>query len=69
VFQGDLAGALDRAAAYCRVSASGWVSIADDRDAADAEHASALTARAARLTSIGDELTACARLERRDALL
>jgi len=69
VFRGDLAAALDRAAAYCRVSASGWLAIADARDAADPGHAGALTARASRLVTIADDLTACARLERRDALV
>ncbi len=32
VFEGDFAVALDRAAAFCRVTAAGCLSIADDRD-------------------------------------
>lgn len=68
VFRGDLAVALDRAAAYARVSAAGWVDFADARELGDAAHASALTARAARLADIGADLDAAARLERRDAL-
>lgn len=64
VFRGDLADALDRAAAYCRVAASGWIDLADARDAADPAHASVLTTRANRLTLIADDLDASARLER-----
>lgn len=68
VFRGELADALDRAAAYCRVCAAGWLELADARDAGDSVHATALTARAARLSSIGDDLDSCAALERREAL-
>ncbi len=68
VFRGDLGDALDRAAAYCRVCAAGWLELADARDAGDPDHAAALTIRAARLSSIGDDLDACAGLERREAL-
>lgn len=64
VFEGDLAIALDRASAYCRVASAGWLDIADAREAGDPVHASALTARAARLATIADDLYACARLER-----
>lgn len=67
-FRGELADALDRAAAYCRVSAAGWLQLADAREFADHEHATALTTRAARLTSMAEELADCARLDRRAAL-
>jgi hypothetical protein len=71
VFTGDFAVALDRAAAFCRVVAAGFASIADDADASDSVHPDRpgdLTLRALRLTQLGDELLACARLWRRDAL-
>ena len=69
LFRGDLGVALDRAAAYCRVSSAGFVDLANDRDAADPEHATVLTARSSRLKTIADDLDACARLERRDSLV
>ena len=68
VFDGDLAIALDRAAAFCRVAAAGAGSIADDQEGANPERASALTTRALRLTTIADELRACARMASADAL-
>ncbi|GAA1506452.1 hypothetical protein BJ978_000047 [Agromyces terreus] len=71
VFTGDFAVALDRAAAFCRVVAAGFASIADDADASDSVHPDRpgeLTRRALRLTQLADELHACARLWRRDAL-
>ncbi|WBU36695.1 DNA-directed RNA polymerase subunit beta [Homoserinibacter sp. YIM 151385] len=68
VFQGDLADALARAGAYCRLSAAGWLDLADAREQGDPEHASALTRRADRLAAMGEELEDAARLERRDAL-
>jgi len=68
VFQGDLGTALERASAYCRICAVGWAELADARDPADPEHATALTARAARFDSFGDDLDQAARLERRDQL-
>ena len=67
-FRGDFAVALDRAAAYCRVSSAGWVELADAREPAAPDAASALTARAARWDTIAMELDVCARLERREAL-
>jgi hypothetical protein len=63
-FIGDFAVALDRAAAFCRVSAAGATSIADDADFTSPERATALTARADRLALTADELTSCARLHR-----
>ena len=71
VFTGDFAVALERAAAFCRVVAAGFASLADDADAADAAHPdrpTELTQRALRLTQLADEFTSCARLWRRDAL-
>ena len=71
LFTGDFAVALDRAAAFSRVVAAGFTSLADDADAADAVHPDRpgeLTQRALRLTQLADELSSCARLWRRDAL-
>ena len=68
VFEGDLAIALDRAAAFCRVAAAGCTQLADDSDVADPERAGVLTRRAARLATLADELTGSARLHRDGAL-
>jgi hypothetical protein len=68
VFEGDFALALDRAAAFCRVTAAGASSVADDQDAASPERASELTTRALRLTTTAEELAACARMARDGAL-
>jgi hypothetical protein len=68
VFDGDFPLALDRAAAFCRVTAAGASSVADDQEAASPERASELTTRALRLTTTADELTACARLARDGSL-
>ena len=68
VFEGHFAVALDRAAAFCRVTAAGCLSVADDRDPLDPDRASELTTRALRFTSTAEELTACARLWRSDSL-
>lgn len=68
VFAGDFALALDRAAAFCRVTAAGSSSVADDQEGADPDRASDLTRRALRLTTTAEELTACARLARDGAL-
>ncbi len=68
VFEGDFAVALDRAAAFCRVTAAGCASVADDRDIADPVRASELTTRALRFTRTAEELTACAKLWRADSL-
>jgi len=68
VFDGDFALALDRAAAFCRVTAAGAGSVADDQDAAHPERATELTTRALRLTTTADELAGCARLARADTL-
>ncbi|UAJ78611.1 DNA-directed RNA polymerase subunit beta [Leifsonia sp. ZF2019] len=69
LFEGDFAGALDRAAAFCRVVAAGAAAVADDRDVVlDTERAAELTTRALRFTTTAEELTACARLWRSDSL-
>ncbi len=68
VFDGDFALALDRAAAFCRVTAAGASSVADDQDAASPARASELTTRALRLITTAEELAACARLARDGAL-
>lgn len=68
VFVGDFGLALDRAAAFCRVTAAGASSVADDQEGADPDRSSELTRRALRLTTTAEELAACARLARADAL-
>lgn len=68
LFQGDFAVALDRAAAFCRVEASGASHLADDYEATEPERASALTTRALRLADYASDLTACAALWRRESL-
>jgi hypothetical protein len=64
LFRGDFATALDRAAAFCRITSAGCVSVADDVDIVTPERATELTRRALRLTLTGDELSTCARLDR-----
>jgi hypothetical protein len=64
LFRGDFATALDRAAAFCRITSAGCVSVADDVDVVTPERATELTRRALRLTLTGDELSTCARLDR-----
>lgn len=68
VFEGDLAIALDRAAAFCRVSAAGCTDVADDVDATEPERAGDFTRRAARLARLAEELSACAGLWRTGSL-
>ena len=68
LFEGDFAVALDRAAAFCRVQASGATHLADDYEATEPERASAFTTRALRLSDFAADLAACAALWRRDAL-
>jgi hypothetical protein len=68
LFAGDLAVALDRAAAFCRVQASGATHLADDYEASEPERASTFTTRALRLSDYAGDLAACAALWRRDAL-
>ncbi|MGN6127944.1 MAG: DNA-directed RNA polymerase subunit beta, partial [Humibacter sp.] len=68
VFEGDFAVALERAAAFCRVSASGCTSLADDADPTEPERATVLTRRALRFSQFAAELTAAASLWRGDSL-
>ncbi|GAB2526171.1 hypothetical protein GCM10027064_24370 [Microbacterium petrolearium] len=67
-FTGDFAGALERAAAFCRVQASGATHLADDYEPSEPERASALTSRALRLSTYAGDLTTAARLWRREDL-
>jgi hypothetical protein len=74
VFDGDLAIALERASAFCRVVAAGRAQRANDSDthdfyAHDPLWGSAQTRRAASLLTTADDLEACARLWRKDDLL
>jgi hypothetical protein len=68
VFEGDFAIALERAAAFCRITATGCTSLADDLDATDSERSSELTKRALRFSQAAEELAGCARLWREDSL-
>jgi hypothetical protein len=68
VFDGDFAVALDRAAAFCRVSAAGATSVADDVENTEPHRATELTTRALRLSTTANELVSCARLWRQDSL-
>ncbi|UOR00819.1 hypothetical protein MUN77_11755 [Leucobacter allii] len=61
VFAGDLGAALDRAASYCRLMALGAADLADARDAHDDAHATQLTTRALRYSTLAQELHAGAR--------
>ncbi|PRY67703.1 hypothetical protein B0I08_106312 [Glaciihabitans tibetensis] len=64
MFVGDFAVALDRAAAFCRVSGAGATSVADDTELTNPTRATELTARAARLAQTAAEFAASARLHR-----
>ncbi|MFT4157636.1 MAG: DNA-directed RNA polymerase subunit beta [Microbacterium sp.] len=67
-FRGDFAVALDRAAAFCRVQASGATHTANDYESTEPARASDLTARALRLSSYAQDLSASSLLWRRGAL-
>lgn len=69
VFEGDLAIALERAAAFCRVISAGRAHLADDTDAASPQVSTAQTRRAASMQTTGEDLEACARLWRKDDLI
>jgi hypothetical protein len=74
VFDGDLAIALERASAFCRVVAAGRAQRANEADsqdfsARDPLWGSAQTRRAASLLTTSEDLEACARLWRKDDLL
>ncbi|WP_029146376.1 hypothetical protein [Microbacterium luticocti] len=68
VFEGDFAVALERAASFCRVQASGATHLADDYERTEPERATAFTRRALRLSTFANDLSACAALWRMDAL-
>ncbi len=68
MFQGDFAIALDRAAAFCRLSAAGAASVADDVEKTEPERSTALTTQALRLSETAADLAACAALWRRESL-
>jgi hypothetical protein len=68
LFEGDFAVALERAAAFCRVQASGATHVADDYEHTESDRASALTTRALRLSTYATDLSVCAGLWRREAL-
>lgn len=68
VFRGDFAVALDRAAAFCRVQASGATHTADDYEPTEPERASGLTTRALRLSGMAQDLSAAAALWRSGGL-
>jgi len=67
-FRGDFSVALDRAAAYCRVQASGATHAADDYEPTEPERSSELTRRALRLSGYADDLAAVAVAWRRGTL-
>ncbi len=64
LFEGDFAIALDRAAAFCRITALGCTSVADDAEAVSPDRATELTTRALRLSQTAAEFGSCARLWR-----
>ena len=68
VFDGDLAVALERAAAFASVVAAGRADLAHDRDDTDPAWAGSLTTSAAAMQRTGEDLVACARLWRADEL-
>jgi len=68
VFAGDFAVALERAASFCRVEASGATELADDYDRTEPERATTFTTRALRLTTYAEDLSMAAGLWRRDNL-
>ena len=69
VFEGDLAVALQRAAAFCRVVAAGRADRAHTTDAQDRDAAGRQTERAASMLSTAGDLEACAALWRAGELL
>jgi len=68
VYAGDLAVALERAAAFCRILASGGAFEADQRDSVSEHQAQRLTLAASALLRTAEELEADARLWRADRL-
>jgi hypothetical protein len=68
VYAGDLAVALERAASFCRIRATGAAFDADSREAADPDGADRLTRGGAGLQRTAEELEAAARQWRSGAL-
>ncbi|WP_165065867.1 DNA-directed RNA polymerase subunit beta [Marisediminicola senii] len=68
LFTGDFAIALERASAFCRITAAGAAYIADDVEFTDDQRATDLTRKGLRLSTTAEELTACARLWRNGSL-
>lgn len=68
IFEGDFAIALERAAAFCRVSAAGCLALAADAELIHPERARELTRRALRYSTFAADLASCARLWRTDSL-
>ncbi|MBK6888207.1 MAG: hypothetical protein IPH03_18370 [Tetrasphaera sp.] len=68
VYRGDLAVALERAAAFCRVISSGRADLAHDTDTLDPEQAHRETEQAANLLTTAEELDSAAAAWRRGAL-
>lgn len=68
VFEGDLDGALDRAAAFCRVVAAGRAS-RDDSTPVGSLAVHGLAGGAAQVAAMAEDLQMCASLWRRDALV
>jgi hypothetical protein len=68
IFTGDFAVALDRAAAFCRVTSVGCTSIADDLETTEPLRSTELTTRALRFSTTAQEFVSCARLWRSQSL-
>lgn len=67
VFEGDFAGALDRAAAFCRVVSAGRAS-RDDAAPIESLHGTTLAGGAGQVATMADDLCASAGLWRRESL-
>lgn len=68
LFRGDFGTALDRAAAFCRITSAGATSVADDSELSNPERATELTTRALRLSQTAEEFAGSARLYRSGSL-
>lgn len=69
VYDGDLAIALDRAAAFCTIVAAGRAALADAHDGHDPQMATAQTRTAQAMLGTSEDLRASANLWREDRLL
>ncbi|MFC8303430.1 hypothetical protein ACFUCV_07060 [Specibacter sp. NPDC057265] len=67
-FDGDFDVALERSAAFCRVVALGQATLAQEREVAHAEHASALTRKAHQLVRTAEDLEGAAKMWRSGTL-